>query len=80
MVERILRFPEVKAARGESRSTIYNRIAAGLFPKPIPLGPRLVGWREGEVAALNAARVRGASDDEIRSLVAKLEADRKLAA
>lgn len=77
MVERILRFPEVRAARGESRATIYNRIRDGLFPRPIPLGPRLVGWRESEVAAINNARIRGASDGEIRALVAKLESDRK---
>jgi len=80
MTERILRLPEVKTLSGLSRSTIYLRTHGGLFPKPILLGPRMVGWRESEIAALNAARIRGATDAEIRSLVLKLEAARKSAA
>jgi prophage regulatory protein len=80
MSQRILRFPEVRALSGLSRSTIYLRIAEGLFPKPILLGPRMVGWGELEVAAVNAARIRGASDEEIRSLVASLIAARQGAA
>jgi prophage regulatory protein len=80
MPERILRFPEVKNLSGLSRSTIYLRISERLFPRPILLGPRMVGWRESEIAAVNAARIRGASEDEIRTLVSKLEAARKSAA
>lgn len=45
----ILRLPTVKARTGLSRSTIYLRIAAGTFPRPIPLGGRAVGWLESEV-------------------------------
>ena len=77
MQERIIRLPEAKSLCGLSRSTIYLRIREGLFPNPIPLGPRMVGWQESEVVALNAARVRGVSDDDVRSLVLKLEAARK---
>jgi prophage regulatory protein len=79
MVERILRFPEVRALQGISRSSIYANIGEGLFPRPISLGPRMVGWRESEVAAVNAARIRGALPEEIRALVVKLEAARKAA-
>ena len=80
MVNKILRFPEVKARTGMSRSTIYLRIAERLFSRPISLGPRMVGWPEAEVDALIAARIRGASENELRALVAKLEAARKSAA
>jgi len=80
MVNRILRLPEVKARTGMSRSTIYLRIADRLFSRPISLGPRMVGWIESEVDALIAARIRGASDDELRAVVVKLEAARKNAA
>ena len=73
----ILRRRQVEAETGYSRSTIYLRIAQGLWPKPISLGPRAVGWPATEVAAVNAARIAGKSDDEIRALVANLEADRK---
>ena len=80
MPERILRFPEVKHLTGLSRSTIYLRMAERLFPKPFSLGPRMVGWRESEVAAVNAARVRGDGEEAIRTLVCKLEAARANAA
>ena len=72
----ILRRKQVEAETGYSRSTIYLRITQGLLPKPVSLGPRAVGWPAGEVAAVNAARIAGKSDDEIRALVSKLESDR----
>ncbi len=34
---------------GLSRSTIYVRLAAGCFPRPVALGGRAVGWIEAEV-------------------------------
>ena len=80
MTHTILRLPTVKAETGYSRSTIYLRIAQGLWTKQICLGPRCVGWPANEVAALNAARIAGKSDQEIRDLVLKLEAIRKSAA
>lgn len=45
----IIRRREVEARTGLSRSTIYLRIAAGNFPRPIKLGGRAVGWVEGEL-------------------------------
>ncbi len=72
----ILRRKQVEFECGYSRSTIYLRITQGLWTRPVSLGPRAVGWPAGEVAALNAARIAGKSDDEIRGLVAKLHADR----
>jgi len=77
MINTILRIPVVKSESGLSRSTIYLRISQGLWTKPVSLGPRAVGWPSNEVAALNAARIAGKSDDEIRTLVTKLEAARK---
>lgn len=79
MALQILRLPDIKRLSGLSRSSIYNGIAAGTFPKQVRLGPRAVGWPESDISALNAARVRGASDAEIRKLVAELERIRKAA-
>jgi prophage regulatory protein len=79
MVNAILRLPAVKAQSGASRSTIYLRIQQGLWPKPVKLGPRSVGWPASEVSALNAARISGMADAEIRALVATLETARKSA-
>jgi len=75
----ILRIPSVKSESGLSRSTIYLRIAQGLWTKPVSLGARAVGWPSDEVAAINAARIAGKTDEEVRTLVAKLEAARKAA-
>jgi len=80
MVKTLLRLPSVKAETGASRSTIYLRIQQGLWPKPVKLGPRSVAWPATEVAALNAARIAGMVDAEIRALVTRLEAARKSAA
>ena len=79
MTHTILRLPAVKAKTGNSRSTHYLRIAQGLFTKPVSLGPRAVGWPSSEVEAINAARIAGKSDVEIRELVVQLEAARKSA-
>jgi len=80
MTHHILRLPDVKAATGLSRSTLYLRIAHGVFTHPVSLGGRAVGWPAHEVAALNAARIAGKADAEIRELVTKLEAARKAVA
>ena len=79
MLQTILRLPAVKSESGYSRSTIYLRIAQGLWTKQVNLGPRCVGWPAHEVSALNATRIAGKTDDEIRELVVNLEAVRKTA-
>jgi prophage regulatory protein len=55
------------------RSTTYNRIAEGLLPRPVKLGPRSIGWPDYEIEAINRARLAGRSDAEIRELVKRLE-------
>ena len=49
MSHTILRLPAVKQSTGLSRSTIYQLVADGSFPKPVSLGDRAVGWLEHEV-------------------------------
>lgn len=56
MAERILRRSVVQDRTGLSRSTIYAMMAAGSFPRPIPLGLRAVGWAESEINAWLEAR------------------------
>src|SRR4051812_5012978 len=72
-LSRILRRKQVEHETGYSRSTIYLRISQRLWTKPVNLGPRAVGWPATEIAALNAARIAGRSEDEIRDLVSALE-------
>ena len=77
MTHTILRLPAILTSTGLSRSTIYLRIAQGVYTKPVSLGGRAVGWPASEVVALNAARISGKSNAEVRDLVVKLEAARK---
>ncbi len=45
----ILRRNQVEVRTGLPRSTIYDRIKAGTFPKPIRLGAQSVGWLEADI-------------------------------
>ena len=49
MTHTVLRLPAVKNRTGLSRSTIYLRVSEGIFPAPVSLGGRAVGWIEAEV-------------------------------
>ena len=40
----IWRLPDVLRRTGLSRSTIYEMVRRGEFPKQVPLGRRAVGW------------------------------------
>ncbi|MGA9665082.1 MAG: AlpA family phage regulatory protein [Gallionella sp.] len=73
----LLRLPAVLERRGRSRSSHYADIKAGLFVKPVLIGLRATGTPDYEVDALIAARIAGKTDEEIRALVIRLEADRK---
>lgn len=72
-----LRTPAVLKRRGRSRSSHFADIQAGLFVRPVLIGLRSVGTPENEVDALNAARIAGKTDPEIRTLVTRLENARK---
>jgi prophage regulatory protein len=73
---RILRRRAVEAESGFSCSELYRRVSRGLWPRPVSLGARAVGWPEGEVALMNAARIAGKSEAEIRLLVSYIQAAR----
>ena len=50
---------QVQDAMGWSRSTLYEKISLGLFPRPVKLDPngRAVGWPEREIAAYQQDRI-----------------------
>lgn len=72
----ILRRRQVELETGYSRSTIYLRISQGLWPRPVNLGPRSVGWPAHEVETMISARIGGKTDEQVRTLVARLEGER----
>ena len=66
----ILRLPTVKVETGHrSDASIYNAIRDGLFTMGVAIGQRAKGWPDFEVQAINAARISGQSDAQIRKLV-----------
>ena len=54
---KFLRLVEVRNRVPYSRSTIYQLVAQGKFPKPINLGARTVAWLESDIDEWIAARV-----------------------
>ena len=73
----ILRMSEVKAETGHrSHASIYSAIKAGLFTSGVAIGQRSKGWPKIEVDAINAARIAGKTEAEIRELVQRLHAKR----
>ena len=75
-----LRLPDLITRRRRSRSATYRDIEHGLFPPPVRLGANSSVWPEFEVDAIDRARLAGATDDDIRTLVAQLIHDRRAAA
>tara|TARA_R110001583_G_scaffold194452_3_gene365355 strand:+ start:250 stop:441 length:192 start_codon:yes stop_codon:yes gene_type:complete len=59
---KILKLKEVMDCTALSRSTIYKYISDNVFPKPIPLGARSVGWLESEVEDWILARIAERDD------------------
>ena len=58
MLDRMLRAPEVVAATGLSRTTIWRRVRAGTFPAPAILGENSIGWPAAAIAEWLESRPR----------------------
>lgn len=73
----IHRLPAVQQVFDLAQSTIYLHVSQGLLPKPIPLGPRAVGWPADEIDQIIEARIAGRTEDEIKELVVSLTVARQ---
>ncbi|MDP2519029.1 helix-turn-helix transcriptional regulator [Shimia thalassica] len=56
MTENHLRRPAVEAVTGLSRSSIYDMMDKGEFPRPVRIGKRAVAWPESAIAEWLAGR------------------------
>ena len=72
----MLRPKEIWKRCGKGRSAFYDDLARGLMPRLVAVGLRAKALPAHEVDAVNAARVAGRSENEIRELVRRLEAAR----
>jgi len=48
-MQKLLRLPQVIERTSVRRSTIYEMMQAGKFPKPVKLNLRSNGWLESEI-------------------------------
>jgi prophage regulatory protein len=63
MANTILRLPAVLERTGLSRSTTYSMISKGLFPAPVSLGERAVGWVESQIDQWVDEKIAASKDD-----------------
>jgi prophage regulatory protein len=58
-IERFYRLAAVETITGVRRTKINEMIAAGAFPRPVPLsdGGRAIAWLESELIAWQCARI-----------------------
>lgn len=56
-MQKLLRLPQVIERTSLRRSTIYEMMQAGAFPKPVKLNLRSNGWLESEIDAFIEARL-----------------------
>ncbi len=67
-----LRLPAVCDRTGKPKSTVYREVGDGLLPPPVRIGERASAWPDDEIDAVNLARLRGQTNNEIRNLVTEL--------
>ncbi|MGD6737965.1 helix-turn-helix transcriptional regulator [Photobacterium leiognathi] len=69
---RLIRLKDVLNFTAISSSTHYMHIQQGLMVKPISLGANSSAYPLYEIETINAARISGKSDEEIKQLVSEL--------
>lgn len=74
-----VRMPHLEAALKLCPRVIYMHVAAGLLPKPVKIGPRASVWPREEIETIIAARMGGATDGQIKDIVASMHARRQSA-
>jgi prophage regulatory protein len=66
MNQRLIRLPQVKFMVGLGRSSIYDKIKKGAFPKQIKLG-RSSGWVEAEIQTWISEQIEASRPESPRS-------------
>ncbi len=76
----LLRKPTIKNLFGwKSNTSVDNALRAGLLPKPVKISERCWGLPSDEVDVVLKAKVAGQTDEQIKSLVKRLEVARTAA-
>jgi prophage regulatory protein len=59
-LDQILRSREVLELEGISRTTLWRRVKAGAYPRPVQITPNTIGWFRSDVAR-HQAELRAAA-------------------
>ena len=70
--DQLVRERERQNFTGIPTSSWYDLVNDGLAPPAVKLSKYTSAWPFSELTALNAARIAGKSDDEIRKLVKRV--------
>jgi len=60
----------------EQKTQLYDDVKTGLVTPPVKIGKRAVAWPEHELHAINAAKIAGKTEAEIKTLVQRLVKER----
>lgn len=77
MENALLRIDQAAEYTACRRAGFYQKVSDGLMPTSVSIGGKRRAWPRRELEAINEARIRGASDDEVRALVVELETMRR---
>jgi prophage regulatory protein len=58
--ERLVRLPQVETMTGFKKSTLYQWMKAGTFPRPVHLG-RMTAWPESSIHQWIQNQIKGAT-------------------
>lgn len=62
VTRKILRLRDVEAVTGLSKSSVYQMMQDGTFPRAVKLTAKAVGWFEDEIEAWLSSRERTTKD------------------
>ncbi len=66
MTQVFLRMPNVLTRTSLSRSSVYDLMSKGCFPKQIKLSERAVGWLESEIDDWMESRIEASKNKEVK--------------
>ena len=75
----LIRRSELKRRIGYCDTIINEKIHDGILPPPVSLGGRAVLWVSDEIDTVLSAIISGKTDQELKSIVKHIVADRKKA-
>ena len=69
--------PDAQKALGLGATAFYERVEQGLLPRPFRLGAHASGLLSTEIEAIIRAWAAGLAQDDLKSLVVELTAERR---